>query len=144
MQKGTTFFGACEVRCWRWLFGNRIPVSLSTGGSLGRVWRARRGGSSMLSVREMSVLARGLSSALSLSLSHTLSLCLSLFLSLYISLSLYHSITPAPSVREGRGFGCRERPEWRFWCEVSLSLPCPLSISLPPSLAPYMYIYRQI
>ena len=21
-------FGACEVRCWRWLFGNEIPVSL--------------------------------------------------------------------------------------------------------------------
>jgi len=22
-------FGACEVRCWRWLFGNKRPVSLS-------------------------------------------------------------------------------------------------------------------
>jgi len=26
MRKGSTSFGACEVRCWRWLFGNRIPV----------------------------------------------------------------------------------------------------------------------
>ena len=29
MRKGSTSFGACEVRCWRWLFGNKIPVSLS-------------------------------------------------------------------------------------------------------------------
>ena len=28
MRKGSTSFGACKVRCWRWLFGNRIPVSL--------------------------------------------------------------------------------------------------------------------
>jgi len=28
MRKGSTSFGACEVRCWRWLFGNKIPVSL--------------------------------------------------------------------------------------------------------------------
>ena len=29
MRKGSTSFGACEVRCWRWLFGNKIPVSRS-------------------------------------------------------------------------------------------------------------------
>ena len=28
VRKGSTSFGACEVRCWRWLFGNTIPVSL--------------------------------------------------------------------------------------------------------------------
>jgi len=28
VRKGSTFFGASEVRCWRWLFGNQIPVSL--------------------------------------------------------------------------------------------------------------------
>jgi len=28
MRKGSTSFGACEVRCWRWLFGNKMPVSL--------------------------------------------------------------------------------------------------------------------
>ena len=27
MRKGSTSFGACEVRCLRWLFGNKIPVS---------------------------------------------------------------------------------------------------------------------
>jgi len=27
MREGSTPFGACEVRCWRWLFGNKIPVS---------------------------------------------------------------------------------------------------------------------
>ena len=27
MRKGSTSFGACEVRCWRWLFGYKIPVS---------------------------------------------------------------------------------------------------------------------
>ena len=27
-RKGSTSVGACEVRCWRWLFGNKIPVSL--------------------------------------------------------------------------------------------------------------------
>jgi len=27
MRKGSTPFGVCEVRCWRWLFGNKIPVS---------------------------------------------------------------------------------------------------------------------
>ena len=26
MRKGST---ACEVRCWRWLFGNKLPVSLA-------------------------------------------------------------------------------------------------------------------
>jgi len=26
--KGSTSFGACEVRCWRWLVGNKILVSL--------------------------------------------------------------------------------------------------------------------
>ena len=26
-RKGSTSFGACEVRCWRWLFGNKMPVS---------------------------------------------------------------------------------------------------------------------
>jgi len=31
MRKGSTSFGACEVRCWRWLFGNKITVSLSRG-----------------------------------------------------------------------------------------------------------------
>ena len=29
MRKGSTSFGACEVRCWRWLFGNKIPISLA-------------------------------------------------------------------------------------------------------------------
>ena len=28
MRKGSTSFGACEVRCWRWLFGHKIPISL--------------------------------------------------------------------------------------------------------------------
>jgi len=27
VRKGSTSFGACEVRCWRWLFGNKTPVS---------------------------------------------------------------------------------------------------------------------
>jgi hypothetical protein len=27
MRKGSTSFGACEVRCWRWLFGNKTPFS---------------------------------------------------------------------------------------------------------------------
>ena len=27
MRKGSTSFGARKVRCWRWLFGNKIPVS---------------------------------------------------------------------------------------------------------------------
>jgi len=27
MRKGSASFGACEVRCWRWLFGNEIAVS---------------------------------------------------------------------------------------------------------------------
>jgi len=27
MRKGSTPFGACEVRCWRWLFGKKISVS---------------------------------------------------------------------------------------------------------------------
>ena len=31
-RKGSTSFGACEVRCWRWLFGNKIPVSASICG----------------------------------------------------------------------------------------------------------------
>ena len=31
-RKGSTSFGACEVRCWRWLFGNKIPVSLQARG----------------------------------------------------------------------------------------------------------------
>jgi len=26
--KGSTSFGTCEVRCWRWLFNNKILVSL--------------------------------------------------------------------------------------------------------------------
>ena len=25
---GSTSFGACEVRCWRWLFGQKIPIFL--------------------------------------------------------------------------------------------------------------------
>ena len=28
MRQGSTSFGACEVRCWRWLFGNEMPISL--------------------------------------------------------------------------------------------------------------------
>jgi len=28
MREGSTSFGACKVRCWRWLFGNKTPVSL--------------------------------------------------------------------------------------------------------------------
>ena len=28
MRKGSTSFGACEVRCWLWLFGNKLPTSL--------------------------------------------------------------------------------------------------------------------
>jgi len=28
MRTGSTVFGECEKRCWRWLFGNKIPVSL--------------------------------------------------------------------------------------------------------------------
>ena len=31
MRKGSTSFGACKVRCCRWLFGNKIPVSLVEG-----------------------------------------------------------------------------------------------------------------
>jgi len=27
MREGSTFFRACEVRCWCWFFGNKIPVS---------------------------------------------------------------------------------------------------------------------
>ena len=27
MRTGSTYFGVCEVRCWRWLFGNNTPVS---------------------------------------------------------------------------------------------------------------------
>ena len=27
MRKGSTSFGACEVRCWRWFFGSNMPVS---------------------------------------------------------------------------------------------------------------------
>jgi hypothetical protein len=38
MRKGSTSFGACEVRRWHWLFRNKIPVSIrgwdnSAGGS---------------------------------------------------------------------------------------------------------------
>jgi hypothetical protein len=29
MRKGSTSFGACEVRRWRWLFGKKTPVSLT-------------------------------------------------------------------------------------------------------------------
>jgi len=25
---GSTSFWMCKVRCWRWLFGNQIPISL--------------------------------------------------------------------------------------------------------------------
>ena len=31
MRKGSTSLGACEVRCWCWLFGNRILISFSPG-----------------------------------------------------------------------------------------------------------------
>jgi hypothetical protein len=27
MRKGSTSFGACEVRCWRWLLGIKTPVA---------------------------------------------------------------------------------------------------------------------
>ena len=27
--QGCTSFWMCKVRCWRWLFGNKIPVSLA-------------------------------------------------------------------------------------------------------------------
>jgi len=27
MRKGGTSFRVCEVRCWHWLFGNKIPVA---------------------------------------------------------------------------------------------------------------------
>ena len=37
MRKGSTSSVACEVRCWRWLFGNEIPVS--TAGRLPRPLR---------------------------------------------------------------------------------------------------------
>ena len=30
--KGSMSFGACEVRWWRWLFGNKIPISLRVEG----------------------------------------------------------------------------------------------------------------
>ena len=33
MRKGSTSFGACEVRCWHRLFGQKHPVSL--GGVVG-------------------------------------------------------------------------------------------------------------
>ena len=40
MRKGSTSFGACEVRCWRWLFGRNIPLSglglSSRGGEMER------------------------------------------------------------------------------------------------------------
>ena len=29
VRKGGTSFGAREVRCWRWLFGNHIPIFLT-------------------------------------------------------------------------------------------------------------------
>ena len=29
MRKGSTSLGACEVRCWRCLFGNKLPISLA-------------------------------------------------------------------------------------------------------------------
>ena len=29
LRRGSTSCGACEVRCWRWLFGKKIPDSLS-------------------------------------------------------------------------------------------------------------------
>ena len=48
MRKGSTSFGEGEVQCWRWLFGNKTPVSLPRGGgqfahtpyrrALGPVW----------------------------------------------------------------------------------------------------------
>ena len=31
MRKGSTSFGACKVRCWRWLFGNKTHVSSAKG-----------------------------------------------------------------------------------------------------------------
>ena len=41
MRKGSTSFGACEVWFWRWLFGSKIPVSLTGWGSLEERMRAR-------------------------------------------------------------------------------------------------------
>ena len=38
MRKGSTSFGACEVRRWRWLFGNKIPVSIMTVVNAYQVW----------------------------------------------------------------------------------------------------------
>ena len=35
MRQGSTFFGACEVQCWRWLFGDKMPVSLLVMGGPG-------------------------------------------------------------------------------------------------------------
>jgi len=38
-RSGSTSFGACEVRCWRWLSGNNIPnLSLRTRGSRTLAW----------------------------------------------------------------------------------------------------------
>ena len=34
--KGCTFFGACELRCWLWFYGNKIPTSLYWKGGKGR------------------------------------------------------------------------------------------------------------
>ena len=31
MHEGSTSFGACEKRCWCWLFGNEIPFSVPDG-----------------------------------------------------------------------------------------------------------------
>ena len=47
MRKGSTSFGACEVRWWRWLFGNTIPISLGASAVVrgwGVVWGGWVGG----------------------------------------------------------------------------------------------------
>ena len=41
--RGSTSFGACEVRCWRWLFGNKKTVSLAEAGEEDQVVLAAGG-----------------------------------------------------------------------------------------------------
>ena len=31
MRNDSTSFGACELRCWRWLFGTKLPIFLPDG-----------------------------------------------------------------------------------------------------------------
>jgi hypothetical protein len=33
-MQGSTSFWMCKVRCWRWLYDNKIPISLFTGSEL--------------------------------------------------------------------------------------------------------------